>query len=63
MDIYQLGNMKDKKAALQKLGVESEGVEIMSKKMELLFFFLKDLKTPAVNILKQDALSVGAELA
>lgn len=63
MDIYQLGNMKDKKAALQSLGVKSEGVEIMSKKMELLFFYLKDLKTPAVNILKQDALSVGAELA
>jgi dihydropteroate synthase len=31
--------------------------------MELLTFFIKDLKTPAVNILKQDALSIGAELA
>ncbi|MCK4441061.1 MAG: dihydropteroate synthase, partial [Sulfurovaceae bacterium] len=27
------------------------------------YFFIKDLKTPAVNILKQDALSIGAELA
>ena len=31
--------------------------------MELLYFQIKDLKTPAVNILKQDALSIGAELA
>ena len=31
--------------------------------MELLYFFIKDLKTPAANILKQDALSIGAELA
>jgi dihydropteroate synthase len=31
--------------------------------MELFCFYLKDLKTPAVNILKQDALSIGAELA
>jgi dihydropteroate synthase len=35
----------------------------MAKKMELLYFFIKDLQTPAVNILKQDALSIGAELA
>ena len=35
----------------------------MAKKMELLSFYIKDLKTPAVNILKQDALSIGAELA
>jgi dihydropteroate synthase len=35
----------------------------MAKKMELLYFQIKNLKTPAVNILKQDALSIGAELA
>lgn len=63
MNIYQLGNIWDNKAALQALGVEREGIEIMSKKMELFCFYLKDLKTPAVNILKQDALSIGAELA
>lgn len=63
MNIYQLGNILDNKAALQALGVEHEGIEIMSKKMELFCFYLKDLKTPAVNILKQDALSIGAELA
>ncbi len=55
--------MTDKKAALKALGVENGGVGIMVKKMEFLYFFIKDLKTPAANILKQDALSIGAELA
>jgi len=49
--------------ALKALGVESGGIAIMAKKMELLTFYIKDLKTPAANILKQDALSIGAELA
>lgn len=63
MNIYKLGAIADKKAALKALDVESGGVSIMAKKMELLYFFIKDLKTPAANILKQDALSIGAELA
>ncbi|MEA2047229.1 MAG: dihydropteroate synthase [Campylobacterota bacterium] len=63
MHIYQLGTIWDKHAALKTLGVESGGVAIMAKKMELLYFFIKDLKTPAANILKQDALSIGADLA
>ena len=63
MYIYKLGTIVDKKAALKALNVESGGVGIMAKKMELLYFFIKDLKTPAANILKQDALSIGAELA
>jgi len=63
MHIYKLGDITDKKAALKTLGVESGGVEIMAKKMELFMFYIKDLKTPAANILKQDALSIGADLA
>ncbi len=63
MYIYKLGDIKDKKSALKALGVESGGVSIIANKMELLYFYIKDLKTPAVNILKQDALSIGAELA
>jgi len=63
MDIYQIENIKDKKAFLKKLNVHGGGIPIMAKKMELLYFFIKDLKTPAANILKQDALSIGAELA
>lgn len=63
MNIYQLGNIADKKLALKELGVESAGVGIMAKKMELFHFFIKDLKCPATNILKQDTLSIGADLA
>jgi dihydropteroate synthase len=63
MHIYKLGPVSDKKAALKALGVESGGVSIMAKKMELCYFFIKALKTPASNILKQDALSIGADLA
>lgn len=63
MEIYRLGEMTDKKAVLKKLGVESGGITIMSAKMELFYFYLKDLRTPAANILKQDALSIGADLA
>jgi len=63
MNVYRLGGMVDKKATLRELGVESGGVSIMAKKMELFYFYLKDLRTPAANILKQDALSIGADLA
>ena len=63
MYIYKLGTIEDKKKALKTLGVESGGVGIMAKKMELMYFFIKDLKCPAANILKQDALSIGADLA
>ena len=63
MYIYKLGTIADKKKALKTLGVESGGVGILAKKMELLYFFIKDLKCPAANILKQDALSIGADLA
>jgi len=63
MKIYQLSSIKNKKEFLKNLQVHGGGVSIMAKKMELLYFQIKDLKTPAVNILKQDALSIGAELA
>jgi len=63
MQIYQLGAVANNKELLKRLGVESGGVSIMSKKMELFSFYIKALSTPAANILKQDALSIGADLA
>jgi len=63
MQVYQLGNIKNKKQFLKDLNVEGAGVSIMAKKMELFYFYIKDIRTPAANILKQDALSIGAELA
>ncbi len=62
MNLYRI-NIENKKDFLKTVGVESGGVEIISKKMDLFHIFIKNLKTPAVNILKQDALSIGAELA
>ncbi|ELS1197410.1 dihydropteroate synthase [Campylobacter jejuni] len=38
------------------------GEKIMSEKTKIHFIFIKDISTPAANILKQDALRVGAEL-
>lgn len=62
MNLYRI-NIENKKDFLRTLGVESGGVEIISKKMDLFYIFIKNLKTQAANILKQDALSIGAELA
>jgi len=62
MNLYRL-DINDPKAFLVTLGVESSGITIIEKKMEIFFIYIKELKTPAVNILKQDALSIGAELA
>lgn len=63
MKIYQIKTPYNKKEILKNLGVQSGGISIMSKKMEIFSFYLKDLATPAINILKQDALSIGADLA
>ncbi|ECK2565185.1 dihydropteroate synthase [Campylobacter jejuni] len=38
------------------------GQKIMSEKTKIHFIFIKDISTPEANILKQDALRVGAEL-
>lgn len=62
MQLYRL-DISDPKDFLSSLGVEGSGIAIIEKKMELFFIYIKELKTPAVNILKQDALSIGAELA
>jgi len=62
MNIYRVGTLQSKKY-LKELGVKGAGIDIMSKKMELYFFKINDMRTPALNILKQDALSIGAEVA
>ena len=63
MRVYEIAKPNNPKVFLDSLGVDSGGVLIIEKKMDLLFIKIENLKTPAVNILKQDALSVGAELA
>ena len=48
---------------LSKIGAEKMGKKIMQKKGEMLAFSLQDLSLPALNILKQEALSAGGDLA
>ncbi len=62
MKIYRV-NISDKKEFLEALDVDKGGRGIIQEKMELYTIYIKDIKTPAVNILKQDALSIGAEVA
>lgn len=51
------------KASLQLLDCDKGGVVIMGEKAEMLFFHIYDIKTPAALILKQEALSIGADFA
>jgi len=62
MEIYKLNNDIDIVTAMKNLNVESGGISIMQKKAKLHFFYLKHIYCGASNILKQDALSIGAEL-
>lgn len=48
---------------LSKIGTEKMGAKIMQKKGKVLAFSLQDLSLPALNILKQEALSAGGDLA
>lgn len=63
MQVKKLNNHINFKDELKKLGVDKVGINIMQKKMNLNLFYIKNIKTPAANILKQDALSIGAEFA
>ncbi len=63
MKTVQLSNETDKDKILKHIGVSKEGIPLLKDKMELKYIYIKDIKTPAALILKQDALSIGAELA
>ena len=63
MRIYRIARVRNEKELLERLGVRDGGISIISRKMETIWIYIGDLPTPAANILKQDALSVGAELA
>jgi len=62
MQIYKLSNEIDIIKSMNKLNVDFAGIGIMKKKSKLHFFYLKNIYCGASNILKQDALSIGAEL-
>jgi len=61
--VKRLDNRSDFVKLCKKIGVSDGGVPILKDKSELYFFYISSLKTPACNILKQDLLSVGGDLA
>lgn len=63
MKLYKIDASDNQKELLESLNVDSGGVPIISNKMNIMTFMIRDLRIPAANILKQDALSIGAELA
>lgn len=63
MQVEVLSSSVDIKKQLKNLNVDSGGVSILSAKASSHIIYIKDLHVGAANILKQDALSVGADLA
>jgi dihydropteroate synthase len=61
--VEKYSNEIDAKSFLKNLGVDGGGVSILASKMKHHLIYIKDLKVGGANILKQDALSVGADLA
>lgn len=62
MKIYKINNDTNFEEICKAIEPYKVGIELMKIKTNLNFFFIKDIKAPAANILKQDALSIGAEL-
>ncbi|QSZ42496.1 dihydropteroate synthase [Sulfurimonas aquatica] len=63
MIVKKLSNAIDVKKHLQELGVDGGGVQILTDKAKTHIIYIEDLNVGAANILKQDALSIGADLA
>lgn len=65
MDFYKINleNELEAKKIFNKIGSDDTGSKIMAKKAKLHAIYIKDLHVGAANILKQDALSIGADLA
>ncbi len=63
MIVKQLSNEIDTKRYLKNLGVNDGGINILASKAKIHLIEIKNLHVGAANILKQDALSIGADLA
>lgn len=63
MRVKKLNGATDTTHLLKKLNVDSGGVKILHQKSQIHLFYIEDLHVGAANILKQDALSIGADLA
>lgn len=62
MKIYKINPDSDFDLLCNNIKPQITGQKIMQKKAKLNFFYIKNIKRVATNILKQDALSIGAEL-
>lgn len=63
MHIEKLSRDSDINAKIKALGVDGGGIKILSQKATTFCLYIYDLHVGAANILKQDALSIGADLA
>ncbi|MFY9141638.1 dihydropteroate synthase [Sulfuricurvum sp.] len=63
MVVEKLSNTIDLRRELKALGVDGGGVHILEDKGQLHLIRIRDMHVGAANILKQDALSIGADLA
>jgi len=62
MEYYKIDNSNSLEL-FKKIGSDATGSKIMSKKTDSHLLYIKNMNVGAGNILKQDALSVGADLA
>lgn len=62
MEIYKIDNNTNFEEICKTINPYKIGIQKMKKKANLNLFLIKNIKAPAANILKQDALSIGAEL-
>lgn len=63
MQVEKLSDSIDIKKYLFELGVDAGGIEILSSKASMHLLLIRNMHVGAANILKQDALSIGADLA
>ena len=63
MKAYKISKDIPLEKLFEEIGVTKDGSNILQKKANINLIYIKDIKSPAANILKQDALSIGADLA
>ena len=62
MQTYKI-SLNDAKKFYKELGCDDGGITILARKTKLHTLYIKNMHVGAANILKQDALSIGADLA
>jgi len=63
VQVEKLSSNIDIKKYLALLGVDAGGSSVLASKLHTHLIYIRDLHVGAANILKQDALSIGADLA